>query len=158
MIRQITFQEVKTASDLADLVYPSELGESLESFQKRFSFYPPGFLGYFVSDALVGYITGHPWKGNDVVPLNYDFASPVKEPDRFYIHDVAIAAEHRGKLYSKLLFNSLLNKGRYEGFGKFMCVAVSGAGKKLAETFGFGAVAEIQYADKVKGYKMVKED
>ncbi len=158
MIRQLTAQEVKSASDLADLIYPPELGESLESFQKKFSFYPPGFLGCFVADTLVGYIVGHPWKGDGVVPLNYDFAHPVEEPDCFYIHDVAVIHEHRGKSYSKFLFNSILEIGRDEDFRKFMCVAVSDAGKRLVETLGFRAVAEIQYADKVKGYKMVKKD
>jgi len=154
MIRQLRKKEVKTASDLGDSIYPDELGESLKSFENKFLFYPEGFLGYFVGKKLIGYIIGHPWKGEKVVPLDYLGKFP-KNPDCFYVHDVAVNPSYRGKGYGKELVKNIIIVGKKKGFKKFMFVAVNEIVRTLCENHGFVKVADILYGHNVKSYKMM---
>lgn len=161
IIRPLFAEEVERASELADLVYPTDFYESQEVFENKFLFFPLGFLGLFNSDKnseLRGYIIGHPWHGLEPVKLN----SPIelKGPaDLFYIHDVLISPYecYRGKGHSKELVKSILEIGRNSGFSKFLCVAVNERGKGLMEKFNFKPLLEIPYGGALS-WKMFKED
>lgn len=161
IIRSLFIEEVKQASDLADLVYSKEFYESLTNYENKFLFFPFGFLGLFNSTSnseLKGYIIGHPWNGLEPVKLN----TPVKLkgfPDIFYIHDVVISPDqgYRGKGYSKELMKALLDVGKSFGFSRFLGVAVNEKGKNLAEQFGFKSISEITYSGALS-WKMIKVD
>jgi len=154
MIRPLKKEEIKAASDLGDEIYPSSLSESLESFEKRFLLFPKGFLGLFDGKKLAGYIIGHPWKGEDVVPLDYLGELP-DEPDCFYIHDLAVSPSLRRKGFGRKLIETAIDVGKNSGFKKFMLVAVNEKAKCIFEKFGFKLIKEISYGDGVKSYKMI---
>ena len=156
MIRNLKKSEIKLASDLADSIYPKELEESFETFENKFLFYPAGFLGYFIDGKLIGYIVGHSWKGNDLVPLNY-VIKEIKNPDGFYIHDVAISPEYQGRGYGKELMKAIIELAIKEGFRKFLLVAVNEKSKGMIEKFGFKVSNKLEYSPGIIGYKMIKE-
>lgn len=152
-IRQINIQEMEMVYRLANLVYPVDFHEDMESFESKFNLFPKGFLGIFSSNELDGYIISHPWKGEREVPLNY-ILKKVISPDRFYLHDVVVHPEYRGRGYGKALLENAMKVGIEEGFKLISAVAVSSSGKGILESFGFRESKEIEYALGLKAYKM----
>jgi len=151
-IRALNSEEVRNASDLADLVYPGELYESLECFENKRNFYPKGFLGLFVNGEFEGYVVCHPWNSDKEVPLN----SMLNEKNRgnvFYVHDLVINESQRGMGYGKMLLERAVKIGIDEGYQMFMLVAVNELVKKMAEKIGFKANEGISY-NGIKGLIM----
>jgi|WetSurMetagenome_2_1015567.scaffolds.fasta_scaffold1012494_1 ribosomal protein S18 acetylase RimI-like enzyme len=145
MIRPLEECEIKMASDLADGIYPVELEEGYEAFLNKFSFFPEGFLGFFVDDKLVGYVVGHPWDSRKgVVPLNFKIGK-INSPDCFYIHDIAFLESYRGMGYGEKLFSDLINLAKEKGFTKFLLVAVSDESRAFVEKFGFSFTGKLNY-------------
>lgn len=157
MIRKLKLAEVKLASDLADSVYPHELFESLKTFENKFIFFPDCFLGLFINGKLEGYIVGHPWKGEELVPLNYKFGNNSEEYDCFYLHDIVVSPNYRRKGYGAKLTKAILDIGQKKGFNKFLLVAVNDKSRKMCEKFGFRVIKKVEYAPNVQGFKMIKQ-
>lgn len=90
------------------------------------------------------------------VHLNHDFSQPINNSILFYIHDIVINPNEKGKGLGKSLMTSLLEVGRTAGFNKFMAIAVSEDGRRILEKFDFSVVEQIQYAPKTKGFRMIR--
>ena len=146
MIKRLKKEEIKLAIDLGNQIYPAEFHESLESFENKFSFFPDGFLGYFVNQEMIGYCIGHPWRGEDLVPLDYRGTFP-KGSDCFYLHDVAVHPDYRRQGFGKELVDTLLEVGGGEGFEKFMLVAINDASRKMCEKIGFRVCEKVLYGE-----------
>jgi len=151
-IRSLKKEEVRKASELADLTYSPELYESLEVFERKREFFPEGFLGLFINNQFFGYIICHPWNSDKEVKLNY----LLREEDRgdwFYIRDLVIEKSKRERGYGEKMLSYCIRLGERRGFRKFMLVAVNEADKDIAKKLEFKIDKEINY-NGIKAFRM----
>lgn len=145
LIRPLTLEEVRLTSDLGNSIYPLSLNESFESSLSKYLFYPLGSLGLVIDGEIVGYAIGFPWKGDKIVLANFCGPYP-EDPDRLYIHDVAIKQEFRRNGHGRDLFKAMIDVGKTAGFRKFSLVAVSNISGRIAASLGFEYRETILYS------------
>jgi GNAT superfamily N-acetyltransferase len=133
------------------LIYPSELWESNESFMRRMEQFPEGCMACVNDqDEVIGYMFSHPWKKDSIVPLNcVDLEIPKEDADCFYVHDIAVLKEHRGKGIGKAFLDMAIALARRHGFDEISGVAVLDS-HTYWEKNGFEVGEEVDYG-KVKG-------
>lgn len=81
---------------LAARVHP-DYPEDASIFAERQRLAPTGCLSLIVNGQLGGYLISHPWRGLISPPLNTLLESLPAPPDQWYIHDLVVAPEERGK-------------------------------------------------------------
>lgn len=130
--------DLEQVAELADEVHPS-LPEDISVFQNRMRLYPRGCHVLAAHDGggreeVCGYAVGHPWRGDRPPKLDTVYDRLPDGPDRFYIHDVAIAAPVRGRGHSDAIVATLLALG--SDYPQIFLVSVYGTGPFWSR-FGF---------------------
>jgi len=133
------------------LIYPSEFWESNESFRRRLEQFPEGCWACANDkDEVVGYMFGHPWKSDSVVPLDCRGLVIPKDADCYYLHDIAVIPKYRRQGIAKRLFEIGVEVARKRGFKQIKGVAVLGS-VTYWQKQGFKALEEIDYGKGQKG-------
>lgn len=86
---------------LAARVHP-DYPEDTIIFAERLHLAPAGCLSLILDGQFSGYLISHPWRGVLSPPLNTLLGTLPAPADRWYIHDLAIAPQARGKGYAQL--------------------------------------------------------
>lgn len=109
-VRLLTQVEVQMASDLADRIYPKELCEPSGTFESVYHVYPRGAVGLFLDEQLIGYAFFFPWVMGEVFPIGGKL-DPNKrcDPRVVYLHDIAVAPEHRRRGHGTFLVDAVLS-------------------------------------------------
>ncbi|MEN3792634.1 GNAT family N-acetyltransferase [Fulvimarina sp. MAC3] len=81
---------------IADRIHP-DLREPVEVFADRMHLWPTGALVCKGNETLCGYAIGHPVRLPDLPPLGSVMGNLPEDADAFYIHDVALLPEARGR-------------------------------------------------------------
>ena len=96
---------------LADRIHP-ELPEITAIFAERLALFPDGCLVLAATGRIAGYAIAHPIFYPHAPPLNTFLGSVAADADAFYIHDVAIAPEARGRGHADAIVKALLDIAR----------------------------------------------
>lgn len=141
----------KDAAEIAAIgtaSYPEQYYESPENFESRLTGYP---AGCFVADldGLVGYIISFPYRLGSVCELNQPYTAE-PEPDCYYIHDLCVLKEFRGRGIAKQLAERILELK----WGVIGLVSVNGSGK-FWRKLGFRGFAEIKYCGRKAEYMLL---
>jgi ribosomal protein S18 acetylase RimI-like enzyme len=94
-IRPTTPTDYAAVSALGSAIHSADYAESEECFT---SLMRHAASGCFVADldGIIGYVISFPYRLGQVYPRNSPY-TPVEEPDCYYIHDLAVLPEFRGK-------------------------------------------------------------
>lgn len=144
---------------LAARIHPS-LPESGAVFAERVRLFPSGCLALFSSISsssssssspeLLGYAISHPIRCRQPPSLDTFLGEIAPDADQYYIHDLAILPELRGKGLAKECLDLLL--GVAKGYVTTSLVSVYGTGAFWGR-FGFAEVdVEEALGEKVRGY------
>lgn len=113
--------EVKVLADRIHLDHP----EDREVLVERQALYPHGCHVLVEGDALIGYALTHPWRFGEPPPLNSLLGRIPGDATTYYIHDVALLSQARGKGYAAQAGALLATHARAIGFANISLVAVN---------------------------------
>lgn len=101
---------------LAGSVHP-DYPEDTDIFAERLRLAPSGCLSLMLDGQLGGYLISHPWRGLLSPPLNTLLGALPADADRWYIHDLVVAPQGRGKGYAQTAITWAEDAARKAGLG-----------------------------------------
>ncbi|MFT9258841.1 MAG: GNAT family N-acetyltransferase [Acetobacter sp.] len=111
---------------LAGTCYP-DYPEDAAIFAERLALAPEGCFVLERDGRLAGYLVSHPWKGALSVPLNTLLTHLPRLPDRWYIHDLAVADTARGGGHARAGIALAENQARRRGLAWLSLTAIGPA-------------------------------
>ncbi|KAL2796709.1 acyl-CoA N-acyltransferase [Aspergillus keveii] len=133
--RPLTLDDITALMTIANKVHTT-LPERPEIFAERITLYPSGCLALEQEKdkQLVGYAISHPIRRGEPPELDTllgdDISIDADAPDAaYYIHDVAVLPEVRGKGYAGICVELLLGNAAAKGFSIVCLVSVYGTGQ-----------------------------
>lgn len=109
---------------VADCVHP-RFPEDGTVFEERLRLYPAGCLAFISGEDTLGYAVSHPWRAYDPPALNTRLGELPRQPETYYIHDVALLPELRGSGAAALVVALLLARAQKEVLPSVSLVAVN---------------------------------
>lgn len=135
---------------LADLIH-SNHPEELAVFAERLRLYPDGCHVLVETGDLVGYSLAHPWRFGAPPPLNSRLGEIPRNASTYYIHDVALLPETRGKGFAAQIVSRMVEDAQASGFASVSLVAVNGS-HPFWEALGFRTRAVPGFETKLLSY------
>lgn len=124
--RPMRLQDLDKVKILADVIHLNH-PEGMEVFAERLHLYPQGCLVLAENERLLGYALTHPWRMGEPPSLNSRLGQIPDLATTYYIHDVAVLPEGRGKGYAAQAVEWLARHARNSGFSDLSLVAVNGS-------------------------------
>ncbi len=148
--RPMTPQDLGQVPDLADAIHLSH-PEDPEVLAERQRLYPQGCFMLDENGHAIGYALTHPWRFAEPPPLNRLLGKIPSPATTYYIHDVALLPEARGKGYAAQIADRLATHAREAGFGNLSLVAVNKS-QVFWEKAGFRVIAVPGLGAKLASY------
>jgi GNAT superfamily N-acetyltransferase len=120
----MTAQDLAEVQVLADAIHIDH-PEDPAVFAERLRLYPQGCLVLEGNERLIGYALTHPWHFGLPPALNMVLREIPHEATTFYVHDMALLPEARGKGYAAQAGEWLTRHAQDAGFGNLSLVAVN---------------------------------
>ena len=137
--RPMVPQDLDGVQELADAIHPDH-PESMDVFAERLRLYPRGCHVLGAGRSLMGYDISHPWHLGKPPALNSRLGEIPGDASTYYIHDVALLPEARGKGYASQAVEELALHACAVGLGNLSLVAVNRS-QIFWEKLGFHATA-----------------
>lgn len=138
--RRMRERDIPAVIGIADTVHPA-YPEEAAVFRERMRLSPNGCFVLQQNDRLSGYAISHPWLQGDPPPLNALLGGLPEEPTTYYVHDLAILPEARGKGAGEVLLAILIAEARSRNLSTLSLVAVNNSAPFWMR-FGFESAAE----------------
>ncbi|MEE1654848.1 GNAT family N-acetyltransferase [Microvirga sp. CF3062] len=135
---------------LADAIHVSH-PEDPEVLAERQRLYPQGCFMLVEDGRTIGYALTHPWRFAEPPPLNRPLCEIPSPAATYYIHDVALLPEARGKGYAAQITSLLVAHAREAGFDNLSLVAVNKS-QVFWEKAGFRVIAVPGLGAKLASY------
>jgi len=116
------------------------LYEDPEIFRERMSLSPGSFV--LIDPVIVGYLISHPYRRDTYPPLNTLIQEIPKDADTWFIHDIAILPEFRGRGMVRPVLALVKALALSSGFQELSLVSIYGKEKfwkKMGFRLGTGA-------------------
>jgi GNAT superfamily N-acetyltransferase len=133
--RPMTAQDLDRVRILADRIHRDH-PEGMAVFVERQRIYPRGCHALVEDGRIIGYALAHPWRFGEPPPLDSRLGEIPRVPTTYYIHDVALLPEGRGKGLAAQAARLLEDDARAAGLGNMSLVAVNGS-RRFWERLGF---------------------
>ncbi len=140
---------------LASRYHPA-LPEAEEVLRAKAEAAPEGCAVWEVEGKVLGYALAHPWTLGRVFPLNTEWHVRPEGPAVWYLHDLVLAPEARGRQASQRWVEHLRSLARTDGSSALALVAVYGSGawwRRLGfrtEPLAAGAVLDAAYGEQAE--------
>jgi GNAT superfamily N-acetyltransferase len=148
--RPMTPQDLTHVQALADAIHVSH-PEDPEVLAERQRLYPQGCFMLVEDGRAIGYALTHPWRFAEPPRLNRLLGTVPSPATTYYIHDVALLPEARGKGYAAQVMKRLLAHAREAGFNNLSLVAVNKS-QLFWEKAGFRVIAVPGLGAKLTSY------
>jgi GNAT superfamily N-acetyltransferase len=122
--RSMTAQDLAQVQILADTIHIDH-PEDPQVFAERLRIYPQGCFVLEEDSRLIGYALTHPWHFGTPPALNSLLREIPTDASTYYVHDVALLPEARGKGYAAQAGELLVRHAKDAGFGNLSLVAVN---------------------------------
>jgi ribosomal protein S18 acetylase RimI-like enzyme len=133
--RPMTAQDLVRVQSLADTIHANH-PEDAEIFAERLHLYPQGCVVLEGGGRLIGYALTHPWHFGKPPALNSLLGVIPHDATTYYVHDVALLPEARGKGYAEQVAEKLAHHAEAAGFSNLSLVAVNNS-QGFWERLGF---------------------
>ncbi|MCE7027090.1 GNAT family N-acetyltransferase [Jiella avicenniae] len=140
--------DLAAVMQLAGRIHPG-LPEDEAVFAERLELFPKGCRVLVCGEGIAGYALAHPIHYPHPPSLDTLVGAIPPDADAFYIHDVAIAPEARGRGHAEAVVAALLEIA--DGFPRACLVSVYGTAA-FWQRFGFVATDGEVSAEKLAGY------
>ena len=138
-------------TEIAARIHPG-LPERPEVFAEKMRLFPDGCLVLGADHAIIVYGISHPWKLNQIPPLDDFLERLPPDADCFYVHDVVVLPEFRGKLTAGSYIDTIATLARSAQIGFLALVSVYDT-DSLWGRFGFRKVAaDAELSTKLRSY------
>lgn len=119
-------EAVGRLSPIMEKAYPHLPDETTSFYQKR-ALYPEGCF-ILVPEAepehILGYVIAHPWRLNDIPPLNSVIEVLPGGCDVMYLHDIALLAEAQGIGAARAVLTKLDALAGRDGYSQIAITAI----------------------------------
>ncbi len=122
--RFMTEQDLAQVQLLADTIHLDH-PEDAQVFEERLRLYPQGCHVLEENGRLIGYALTHPWHFAMPPALNTLLGAIPPDAATYYVHDVALLPEARGKGYAAQAGERLARHAQDAGFENLSLVAVN---------------------------------
>lgn len=133
--RPMTKEDLADVQVLADTIHIDH-PEDKSVFAERLRLYPQGCAVLEIDGRLIGYALTHPWNFGEPPALNSQLERIPSNPTTYYVHDVALLPEARGRGYAMQIGDWLVRHAEREAFSNLSLVAVNGS-QPFWEKLGF---------------------
>ncbi|CEN62674.1 hypothetical protein ASPCAL09306 [Aspergillus calidoustus] len=152
--RPLTLDDIPALMTIANKIHTT-LPERPEIFAERITLYPAGCLALEQENdkQLIGYAISHPIRRGEPPELDMLLGEKYMQIDAgardaaYYIHDVAVLPEERGKGYAGRCVELLLGNAAARGFSVVCLVSVYGT-EQFWGRFGF---KRVEVGDELRG-------
>ena len=148
--RPMTPRDLAQVQVLADAIH-ADHPEDASVLAERQRLYPQGCLILVEGEKAIGYALTHPWRLGEPPPLNAQLGALPGKATTYYIHDVALLPEARGKGYASQAAHMLAEHAQAAGFRNLSLVAVNRS-QAFWESVGFRATAALGLEAKLASY------
>ncbi|MGF9763970.1 GNAT family N-acetyltransferase [Microvirga sp. 0TCS3.31] len=148
--RPMTPQDLTQVEALADAIHVSH-PEDPEVLAERQRLYPQGCFMLIEDKRAIGYALTHPWRFAEPPPLNRLLGAIPAQATTYYIHDIALVPEARGKGYAAQITDRLVSHAREARFDNLSLVAVNKS-QVFWEKAGFRVIAVPDLRPKLASY------
>ncbi len=146
----MTRADLATVGHIAAEVHP-DYPEDAAVFEERLRLYPAGCCVYADGSAITGYILSHPWIDRQPPALNTLLGSIPTGADTYYIHDIALLGQSRGKDSARAILRQLVELARTSGFMNLSLIAVNDSAA-FWRRLGFEIVQDAALDEKLRSY------
>jgi ribosomal protein S18 acetylase RimI-like enzyme len=137
--------------EIAARVHP-DLPERMEVFAEKLRLFPQGCLTLVAGEQVVGYGISHPWKRQQISPLDAFIEELPDDADCLYVHDVAVLPAYRGRGTANAFVERIATLAKSSRIGALALVSVYDT-DSLWGRFGFRAVTpDAQLRTKLRSY------
>lgn len=148
------------AKPISMATYWPDLWEERDTYRAKMKLFPEGCLSVFHNEEgkepqYIGYIFGHPWKGN-YIPLDTPIESIPADPDHYYIHDLLVDKKFRGLGIGAKLFRRMLAIAWELNLPEMRLVSVLDS-DSFWEKLGFKTTMKFNYASEVPAKFMIRK-
>ena len=149
--RLMTPPDLDGVVEVARIAFPDHL-EDRACFENRLTLHPAGCFVLAGADGQVmGYLVGYPWRGTAAPALNTLIEALPGEPDRLYLHDLALRPEARGGGRTRTAVETLAEHAKALTLPTIALVAVNDA-TRFWEGQGFSVVDAPDIRAKLASY------
>jgi GNAT superfamily N-acetyltransferase len=141
-------EDLPAVNDLAAQVHPN-YPEDPSVFAERVRLFAAGC--FLLSEPPTGYILSHPWRFGQPPALNSTLGRIPKDPDTYYIHDIALLPAAQGQGSAGLILEQLGGLARSLGLKTLSLVAVNNSAA-FWEKRGFRTVGDEGLTQKLASY------
>ena len=138
--RQLSPGDLPALHHLEAEAYEPALRVSDAAFLRLIELYPDGALGVFDGARLCAFAFALPLRSGTVLDLGAPLESLPPDPDAFYIHNVVVAPDCRGRGLAVAIVTTLFELARARRLDVCELVSVQGS-SPFWEQFGFAPVA-----------------
>jgi len=124
--RPMTSRDLDAVQTVADRVHRDH-PEEREVFVERLRLYGQGCHVLAEDGEVLGYALTHPWRFAEPPPLNSRLGDIPRDAATYYVHDLALLPEGRGRGHAGVIARMLADHARAQGFGTLSLVAVNGS-------------------------------
>lgn len=149
--RAMSEADLAAVARIAARVHP-DYPEKDEVFAERLRLYPTGNL--LLLDPVgkpTGYVVSHPWPFASAPALDSLLGALPAGGDNYYIHDIALLPEARGRGAARAAVERLAQHAKREGCARVSLVAIAGT-QAFWERQGFAVAARAELDEMLKSY------
>ncbi len=150
MWRPMTRADLAAVGNIAAGVHPG-YPEDASVFEERLRLFPAGCHVCADGAAITGYILSHPWIDRQPPALNTLLGSIPVGADTYYIHDIALLGQSRGRNAARAILRQLIELARRSGFTNLSLIAVNDSAV-FWRKHGFQVVHDAALDQKLKSY------
>jgi len=114
--------------DVQRMSFTPDLVETDAVSRDRYDRFGADCLVALVGDVIAGYSLCFPWKLGTFPPHDTPFPDTLPEPDSFFIQDMSLDPDFRGRGISKDLLSAVYARSALRGFADIALVAVAQSG------------------------------
>ena len=122
--RGMVAEDLPAMVAIAAIVHPRYFEEAAILAERR-ALYPAGCLILESGTGPAGYVLSHPWRFAAPPPLNCRLGALPARPATYYLHDLALLPEARGRGAARDAVAILAAQARSAGFSTMSLVAVN---------------------------------
>ena len=142
--RAMTGADLPAVAQISAAVH-GRYGEPVEVYAERLALWPTGCCVWQQGDAIAGLLVAHPWHRATSPALGALLNAIPPDADSFYLHDIALLPETRGRGAGSAATALVVERARQAGLRDVTLVAVNGAeafwatqGFAIVEAGGYG--------------------
>jgi len=118
--------DIDSILSIQAVVFPA-FQEGRATFAERLQLYPEGFFVVEEDGDIKGYLVSYPFQRLNPPPLDTLIGSVSPDSDAYYVHDLSLLPEMRGRGAAIAMVEAMTSVARKADFTKMGLIAVGGA-------------------------------